>query len=189
MIGIYKITNKINGKIYIGQSININKRINEHFWKSFNQKDVSFNSILHQAIRKYGKENFSWEVLQECDVKEIDSLEKKYIEQYDCISPKGYNILPGGQKNRAFPILCPICKKPVSQKGVKCIECSHLEQRIVDRPDREEFKKMVYKESFVQIASRYGVSDKAISKWCKGYNLPHRKKDIKLYSFDEWMAL
>ena len=48
---------------------------------------------------------------------------------------------------------------------------------------------MVYKESFVQIASRYGVSDKAISKWCKGYNLPHRKKDIKLYSFDEWMAL
>ena len=79
MIGIYKITNKINGKIYIGQSININKRINEHFWQSFNQKDVSFNSILHQAIRKYGKENFSWEVLQECDVKEIDSLEKNIL--------------------------------------------------------------------------------------------------------------
>lgn len=68
MIGIYKITNKINGKCYIGQSINIQKRINEHFWKSKCEKDVSFNSILHTAIRKYGKENFEYETLQECSV-------------------------------------------------------------------------------------------------------------------------
>ena len=40
MVGIYKMTNKINGKIYIGQSIDIEKRIKEHFWKATNEKDV-----------------------------------------------------------------------------------------------------------------------------------------------------
>ena len=72
VVGIYKMTNKINGKIYIGQSIDIEKRIKEHFWKATNTKDVSYNSAIHQAIRKYGQENFTWEVLEECGIDVID---------------------------------------------------------------------------------------------------------------------
>lgn len=98
MIGIYKITNKINGKNYIGQSIDIERRIKDHFWKSKCMKDISFNSILHQAIRKYGPDNFEWTVIEECSISNIDSLEQKYITQYNSITPNGYNILPGGQK-------------------------------------------------------------------------------------------
>lgn len=79
MIGIYKFTNKINNKSYIGQSINISKRIKDHFYKATCSKDVSFNSILHQTIRKYGIENFKTEVLEECTVEELDELEKYYI--------------------------------------------------------------------------------------------------------------
>ena len=49
MIGIYKITNEVNNKVYIGQSINIEKRVKEHFWKSECSKDRSYNSALHSA--------------------------------------------------------------------------------------------------------------------------------------------
>lgn len=66
MIGIYKITNKINGKIYIGQSINIERRWKEHIF------DNRKNSLIHLAIIKYGKENFSFEVIEECNQKELN---------------------------------------------------------------------------------------------------------------------
>lgn len=189
MIGIYKITNNINKKVYIGQSIHIETRIKEHFWKATCEKDISFNSILHQAIRKYGAENFSWEVLQECSVNEIDELEKHYIDKYNSISPNGYNILTGGQKNRATPSYCKICGKPILTKSRYCISCGHKVQQTCERPSREEFKKMIRTECFTTLGKRFGVSDKAISKWCKAYNLPYRKKDIKEYSDEEWKLL
>ena len=55
---IYKITNKINNKIYIGQSINYEKRIKEHIYARKNEKK-HLNQIIDIAIKKYGKENFS----------------------------------------------------------------------------------------------------------------------------------
>ena len=190
MVGIYKITNNINGKIYIGQSINIDKRIKEHFWKAQNENDVSFNSILYQAIRKYGAENFSWEVLEECSTEEIDILEQKYIAQYNCITPNGYNIMAGGQKIRAIPKTCKLCGVLVADNhSTYCVSCGHKIQQKCERPTREEFKNKIRNESFVSIAGEYGVSDKAISKWCIAYNLPSRKKDIKQYSDEEWAKL
>ena len=51
-------------------------------------------------------------------------------------------------------------------------------QRRVERPSKEELFEMVKNEPFTAIASKYGVSDIAITKWCKQYNLPYRKKDI-----------
>ena len=92
MIGIYLIQNNINNKIYVGQSIHIETRVKEHFWKAKCVKDVSFNSALHSAIRKYGEENFSWRVLEECDISELDEKECYYIKQYNSLSPNGYNI-------------------------------------------------------------------------------------------------
>ena len=89
MIGIYKITNKINGKVYIGQSINIEKRWKQHI------NDPGYN--IHNAIKKYGKENFSFEVLLECPVDMLDVWESDMINLYDCVAPKGYNIVPNGK--------------------------------------------------------------------------------------------
>lgn len=96
MIGIYKITNLINGKIYIGQSVDIDKRIKDHFWKARCKKDISYNSALHSAIRKYGEQNFKYEVLEECTVDVIDERERYYIQKFKSLSPNGYNILVGG---------------------------------------------------------------------------------------------
>ena len=93
--GIYIIKNDINNKVYIGQSINIYKRIQEHFWKAECLKDISYNSALHSAIRKYGKEHFYYEVLEECDEKNINKREQYYIKFFNAIE-NGYNITYGG---------------------------------------------------------------------------------------------
>lgn len=90
MIGIYKITNKINGKVYIGQSIDIDTRWRQHC----NAKD---NFAIHNAIKKYGKENFKFEVLLECPVDMLNVWERDMIALYDCISPNGYNLTEGGE--------------------------------------------------------------------------------------------
>ena len=90
MIGIYKITNKLNGKVYIGQSIDIDTRWRQHI----NAKD---NYAIHNAIKKYGEENFSFEVLLECPADMLNVWERDMIALYDCISPNGYNLTEGGE--------------------------------------------------------------------------------------------
>lgn len=85
MIGIYKIENLINQKIYIGQSIHIEKRWKEHC-------RPSSNSLIGKAIKKYGKINFSFTVLEECDKDVLNEREEFFIKQYNSIVPNGYNI-------------------------------------------------------------------------------------------------
>ena len=89
MIGIYKITNKLNDKVYIGQSIDIDARWRQHI----NAKD---NMLIHKSIQKYRAENFSFEVLLECPADMLDVWERDMIALYDCISPNGYNLTEGG---------------------------------------------------------------------------------------------
>ena len=167
MIGIYKITNKINGKSYIGQSINIEKRVREHFWKSTCSKDPSFNSILHSAVRKYGQENFSWEVLSQCNYSELDSLEQYYINKYDTITPNGYNILAGGQKIRTVPVFCSSCGVQITKgsKTGKCVRCSQIAQRKVVRPPIEVLVEEIKSSGYSSVGRKYGVSGNSIKKW------------------------
>lgn len=96
MIGIYKITNLINGKCYIGQSVNIQKRFISHKSIAFNPKAKSYNYPLYRAIRKYGWENFYFEILEECKLEELNEREKYYISKYQAHGPKGYNLDDGG---------------------------------------------------------------------------------------------
>lgn len=93
--GIYKITNNVNGKFYIGKSVNVNHRIKNHISASFNENDSSYNQIIHQAIRKYGPENFTYEVLEYCNEEELNNKEKEYILRYNAITD-GYNVSEGG---------------------------------------------------------------------------------------------
>lgn len=187
--GIYIIKNDINSKVYIGQSINIHKRIQEHFWKSTCTKDVSYNSALHSAIRKYGKEHFYWEVLEECEASLLDEHEKKYIELYDSISPNGYNILSGGQQYRKEPNKCIDCGKIIDKNATRCVECNAKFQRRVIWPERDELKDLIRNNSFEELGRRFKVDGNAIRKWCDKYGLPRRKKDIKAFSDEEWANL
>ena len=69
--GIYKMTNKVNGKIYIGLSVNIETRMYNHYRNAFYEKDAEYNSYLSRAIRKHGQENFSYEIIEECSISEL----------------------------------------------------------------------------------------------------------------------
>lgn len=91
--GIYKITNTINGKVYIGQSRDIQTRKSQH---KYDMRNGGHNEHLYRAMRKYGFDNFEFEVLEECEIHRLNDLEKKYIEQYNSMSPDGYNIELGG---------------------------------------------------------------------------------------------
>ena len=90
MIGIYKITNKENGKVYIGQAIDINRRLNEHKKKR--------SITIDDYINVLGIDNFTYEIVEECSKEELDEKEKYYINFYDS-QKQGYNIQAGGFNN------------------------------------------------------------------------------------------
>lgn len=92
MTGIYKITNKINGKCYIGQSTLIKKRWSNHKNTSCNPTSTAYEYPLYRAFRKYGIENFSFEVLEECNNSELNEKERYWIKYYN---PE-YNQTIGG---------------------------------------------------------------------------------------------
>lgn len=90
---IYKITNKVNGKSYIGQT----RYTVEFRWRQHQHKKD--NCYFHNAIHKYGVENFIVETIEECDVEDLNSREIFYIAKYDTFN-NGYNLTIGGDGNR-----------------------------------------------------------------------------------------
>ena len=98
---IYKVINKINDKMYIGQtSYSLNHRINAHMIEV--RKKV-VNNIFHNAIRKYGIKNFEWNILIECSSqKELNSKEQFFIKKYKTLNPNGYNMTFGGKTMSGF---------------------------------------------------------------------------------------
>src|ERR1017187_3973629 len=87
---IYKVTNLINNKIYIGQTIqNLIKRWACH---------CSKGNILFSAIKKYGKENFIIEQIDSAlSIEELNEKEVYWIKELNCIAPNGYNLRLGGE--------------------------------------------------------------------------------------------
>ena len=81
---------------------------------------------------------------------------------------------------------CKICGKVISRTAVYCSSCAHKLTRKVERPSREQLKELIRTKPFITIGKMYGVSDKAITKWCENENLPFRKKDINLFTDEEW---
>ncbi len=89
---IYLITNKINGKQYVGRSIRSNpkQRWKEH--KS-NSRKPKVTSAIHLAMQKYGIENFSFDVIDYAsDAAELASMESRYIVERNTLCPNGYNL-------------------------------------------------------------------------------------------------
>ena len=149
---IYKVTNKINGKIYIGQTIlSLKRRKNIHYSSA---KKSLYKSVFHFALLKYKKQDFIWKILRKCNTKkELDRLEKYYIRKLKTKIPNGYNLTDGGEgcqgmkqsiyakqlaSNRmkrknpnyvhgkcSFPHYCIDCKKPISgYRAKRCKSCA-----------------------------------------------------------------
>lgn len=99
--GIYLIRNKINDKVYIGLSVNIEERWQHHRLLYLEENSKEKNKPLYLAFKKYGIENFDFQILEECSISELSEREKYYIRLYDCCildgRDKGYNLTRGGE--------------------------------------------------------------------------------------------
>ena len=87
--------NKINGKIYIGQTVNMYLRKRQHENPTGQDRTHQFNSEFHQDIRKYGIDNFEFSILEECLPEELNEREIYWISKYES-TENGYNIKRGG---------------------------------------------------------------------------------------------
>lgn len=84
---------------------------------------------------------------------------------------------------------CPICNKEISYGATYCDNCAKVKRRYVERPSREDLKKLIRNKSFCEIGRLYEVSDNAIRKWCVSENLPTKKTEINKYSDEDWLLI
>ncbi len=108
---IYKITNLINNKLYIGKTCNKNplSRWSRHLSVAKHKTITNHTyQLIHKAINKYGKENFSFETIEECDTEELGLIKEKFwIDFYKTNvyvhgSEFGYNLTEGGDGSSGF---------------------------------------------------------------------------------------
>lgn len=261
--GIYKIENKINGKLYIGQSINIEER-----WKNHKTHYKINDEPLYNEMKLYGIENFEWSVIEECDKENLLDREIFWIGYYNSYN-EGYNRTLGGlglkccgnklSKEQAseikhllietnisykeiseeynisenmitminmgkcwddmktsYPLrkpygkelykhkngityyktpdsFCIICGKKIDKKNNKsgiCIKCfneiRYKQSKINNIISRENLKKLIRENSFLQIGKIFNVTDNEIRRWCDYYNLPRHKRKIDNFTDEEW---
>jgi len=95
MKAIYKITNKLNNKCYIGQSNNPMERWKQHKFRAIKAEDKG-KSAIHDALREVGIDNFIFEIIGW--FKNYNEKEKYFINYYNSLIPNGYNILKGGEE-------------------------------------------------------------------------------------------
>lgn len=147
MYWIYKITNKINNKVYIGVTDNIKVRFNNHKTRYLNKKSREYNKSLYRAFRKYGIGNFDFSIIEDnVSYKNAFEKEKYYISKYDS-KEKGYNETIGGEN------------PPITSK-VTIDEIKYIRQKVFDKSDLNklylEFKHKIAKNTFMAIC--YGKS-------------------------------
>jgi group I intron endonuclease len=97
-IGIYKITNP-TGKIYIGQSINIEKRWKYYISESLNKRD--HQNKLFNSLKKYGPENHIFEIIEKCSIEQLNEREIYWGEYFNCTDQKiGLNLRELGKQGQ-----------------------------------------------------------------------------------------
>ena len=92
MFQIYKISNNLNNKVYIGSSIDVERRWRQHKEASINEKDHHYNYPLMIAFRQFGVDNFTFEIIDTLpDYQTMIKAEHNWIIKENCVVPNGYN--------------------------------------------------------------------------------------------------
>ena len=142
MYVVYKITNKVNGIIYIGATNNLRRRLNEH--KNHSQTKPN-GSEFYKAINKYGWDNFSVEIIEICENEEIMFVQEQYyIELFDARNPLiGYNLAKGGKGGQTHDVsgeLNPQYGKKKTEKQKR-----QVSEQFKNVPKTEEHKAKISK--------------------------------------------
>jgi len=168
---VYKITNKINGKIYIGQTVqDLNIRFNAHCYKG------SGCTKIYRAIRKYGKENFTIEIIEVCDsIESLNKAEEYWIKEYSSIE-NGYNLTTGGLNNKFSKetkeklsiilkkrYLTKEAKKKRSEESKKKWQNPKYRKLMTNISKKNSLK--IFKKSFKVYKAIYNCEEKSINQW------------------------
>lgn len=190
--GIYKITNKINGKFYIGSSNNLRKRLQDH--KRELRAGKHTNKHLQASWNKYGEDSFDFEVLEivsDGTNEKLRELETLYIQETECYKGSiGYNLIPGG-----IGTLNLHCseekKKRISEankgkvawnKGIPMDETQKDTLKEINRKNRG--KKIDISDpqgnfietlsSVSEVVEKYQISKNTVTDSCKGRRVPRK---------------
>lgn len=179
---IYMYTNILNNKVYIGQAKNFNKRHKQHISASYNEKQTyQYNLPIHNAIRKYGIENFKIEILCEnIDTQdEMNEYEIFYIKKYNSLANNktGYNISSGGSNGNPYAgktekELIEIGKKiSKANKGKKITEehkkiLSEMKKGENNPAKREEVRKKI-SENHANVKGKNNGNAKKVAQYSK----------------------
>lgn len=142
MIGIYKFTNKLTGESYIGQSRDIHKRYIQHkcrHEKRLHESAPREDTYFHSMLNHYGFCNFDFEIIEECNIDELNEKEIYYIKKFDTLYPNGYNKDKGGSSSHPNKL----SSYEIVYEIIELLKTSKL--------------------SNVEIGNKYGVSDQTIS--------------------------
>jgi len=170
---IYSYTNKINGKSYVGQTNNIDRRRKEHKSSAFNPNDSTYDSLFHKKIREYELDNFIFEILENIqgdDIEISDEREKFWIkEKKSHVSENGYNLTRGGQSR--------------GDKGL-----------LLSREQIKEIKQLIKKKTpFGEICEKFNISKPFVSSINTGVYFKDENEEYPLCQYfktnDEYQEL
>ncbi len=165
----------VNGSGYLQLNLSLNgikynpflhKLIAEHFISNPNNYP-EVNHINHNKL-DCSIENLEWCTRKENMIKASEFYRKN----------------PDKTKIKfSHPIIetCVDCNNIISKGSKRCKSCSNVKKntrKVKERPTKEELLNLVKNNSFLKVGKMFNVSDNAIRKWCKEYDIPHRKKDL-----------
>lgn len=110
----------------------------------------------------------------------------------ECEAVNGVGVqIPAVAPSKKKKYYCKDCGKEISNSGYTslCYDCYAKTTRKVEWPEREVLKQKIRNQSFLSLSREYGVTDNAIRKWCKKYNLPSTKAEIKSISDEDWVKI
>lgn len=175
---IYKATNNINGKVYVGQTIRkLETRVKEHA--------RSTKSLLGKAIRKYGIDNFTIEeIFHTEDFKELQEAEKRFIAEFNCLVPNGYNIVSGGEGTCGYAHSNESKKlMSISHQGIHNGAKNHFYGK---KHSKESLLKMRGKKHLLSEEARKAISEghptKPVINLTTGEKFPRVKDAAKAYN-------
>ena len=176
MIGIYGFQNKTTKKWYIGQSIHIQKRKNEHYLEAIQYRK---KTKFYSAIRKYGWEDFNFFLLEECEPSQLNEKEIFWIKFYNAYE-NGYNATPGGDSKYFDPQFIfdawdkGLSVKEINQElgiGLTCIRNNLTEyknysyQESHKRGGKLAYKNKQDKENIKYTIYQLDLDNNLIAKW------------------------
>lgn len=171
MIGIYKITSP-SGKVYIGQSIDLEKR---YYIYSINSCNTQIR--LHNSIKKYGFHNHKFEILEECLESELNIKERYYQEFYNVIGKNGLNCRLTKTNDKSGKLSqITIDKMKISQKR-NIGKLSSMSKKVID------LNTMIIYPSVKNVADKFNLTQSNLSRKLKG----RRKNKTSFRYYDTYL--